>query len=99
MTVWVFRSKSDPTAFAVTPNSAGSILPDFQDWELDCTATIDPGQARATGRFRGSEIEGWLRAFQKDGYCLLSHHPKGGVYFTEIENVSPADVEGIKDGK
>ncbi len=94
--IWIFQRKSDPTSFAVTPNAGGRILPDPSDWEPAGKGAIDPEQARAMG---STEIEGWIQAFQKDGYCLLSHQPKGGVYFTEIENVSPADVEALKNRK
>jgi hypothetical protein len=62
-----YRSKSDPTAFAVSPDPNGLVFPNPSEWELERTETLNP-----TVVLPGSELAIWLEAFKRDGYCLLS---------------------------
>jgi hypothetical protein len=71
--VSIFRSKSDPNTFAVSPDASGRVLPKPEEWEFVRSGTIEPAAARA-----GSETGKWLQAFEKEGYCLLKQDPVGG---------------------
>jgi hypothetical protein len=71
-TAAVFRRKSRPNEFAVSPDLTGVVLPNPSDWEHDSSIEIDPEAARAVP---GAEVHKWIIAFQQTGYCLLSEKP------------------------
>ena len=71
--VSIFRNKSDPDTFAVSPDASGHVFPNAEEWEFVRSGTIKPLEARA-----GSETGRWLLAFAKEGYCLLRQDPAGG---------------------
>ncbi len=62
-----FQNKTDPMTFAVSPDSHGLVFPDPSDWEFQRTETLNPVVVSP-----GSELAGWLEAFKRDGYCILT---------------------------
>ncbi|MDR3422978.1 MAG: hypothetical protein P4L80_17320 [Xanthobacteraceae bacterium] len=62
-----FRSKADPTTFAVSPDRNGLVFPNPEEWEFERTETINP-----TLVLRDSELALWLEAFKRDGYCIFT---------------------------
>ena len=69
--VTLYRHRTRPGVIAVSPVSTNMVFPEPNDWEPERqyiinTETVEPG----------SEIDIWLEAFRRLGYCILE--PGGG---------------------
>jgi hypothetical protein len=60
-----FQKKSDPFAFAVTPDSTGSVLPSSDDWQHWFSQMVYPEYA-----MKESELAKLENGFKSDGYYV-----------------------------